>query len=94
MEQYFIDVIKDLSLDDMKLLGALHDQEATAGFKSLNNCEALIASGLSQATYRKVFYRLAANKFITTVTQKRQHSIYITQYGIVALQITLKGVGG
>lgn len=92
MEQYFSDVVKDLSIDDMALLGTLHDKEATASFKALLNNEALNASGLSEATFRKVLYRLVANKFISIVAQKRQHSVYITQYGLAALTTTLKGV--
>lgn len=92
MEQYFIEVVKDLSIDDMRFLGMLHDQDATAGFKAIRNSEVLDACGLSKATFRKVFCRLSANKFISIVTQKRQHSIYITEYGMAALQTTLKEV--
>jgi RIO-like serine/threonine protein kinase len=92
MEQYFQDVVSSLSLDDMNVLGALFDQDATAGFKAVQNIDVQQKAKLTEATFRKVLYRLIANKFINVVTLTRQHSLYITSYGVEALKKSLEEV--
>ncbi|TVY09943.1 hypothetical protein [Paenibacillus cremeus] len=92
MEQYFKDVVGELSIDDMNFLGVLYDNDATAGFKAMTHSVVMDKVGLSEATFRKVVYRLVANKFISTVPNKRQHSVYLTHYGIAALKINVEGV--
>jgi DNA-binding MarR family transcriptional regulator len=91
MEQYFKDVVSDLSIDDMNFLGALYDNDATAGFKAMTHNEVMGKCGLTIADFRKVVYRLVANKFISTVPNKRQHSVYLTHYGIAALRTNIEG---
>lgn len=93
MEQYFYDVVSSLSIEDMNVLGVLYDNDATATFKSMMTTQVSEGSGLSEATYRKIIYRLIGNKFIQVVTLKRQHSMFITQYGIQALKTSLKEMG-
>lgn len=90
MEQYFKDVVSELSIDDMQLLGFLFDHEATANFKAMRNNEVADRCGFSEATFRKVMYRLVANKFVGNVAMQRSHSIFITQYGIAALKKLLQ----
>lgn len=92
MDDYFKDVVSSLSIDDMNILGILYDNEALATFKAINGNEVFETSGLSEATYRKIIYRLIANKFVEAVTLKRQHSLFITQYGATALKTSLEGM--
>jgi len=96
MEQYFDDVVTSLSVDDLSFLGTLFENDATAGYKSIKTNTLQEYTGLTEATYRKVMYRLVANKFINLVALNRQHSLYISQYGLQALSKSipsLKGVG-
>lgn len=92
MGNYFNDVVSSLTIDDMNILGILYDKEATAGFKAMINNEVYEMSGLSEATYRRIIYRLAANKFIEIIGVKKQNALYITEYGIQAIMKSLEGV--
>lgn len=89
MEQYFKDVVSELSIDDMQLLSFLYDNDATLSFKAIRNNDAANKCGFSEATFRKVMYRLIASKFVGNVTMQRSHSIFITQYGIAAIKKSL-----
>lgn len=93
MESYFKDVVSSLTIDDMKILGVLYDKEADVGFKAIVNSEVVTASGLSEATYRRIVYRLVANKFIEIINVKKQNALYITQYGVNAILQSVEGVG-
>jgi DNA-binding IclR family transcriptional regulator len=93
VEQYFNDVVSSLSLDDMRILSILFDNEASAGFRAMKNIDIQNLSGLSESTYRRCVNRLRANKFIETFIGKKQHSLYVTHYGTQALKISLEGVG-
>jgi predicted transcriptional regulator len=93
MEQYFHDVVSSLSMDEMRVLGILFDNEATVTFKAMATNSVVEQGGLSEALYRKIMYRLSANKLIQVVPVKRQHSMIITQYGIEALKNSLKEMG-
>lgn len=92
MEQYFQDVVSSLSIDDMDVMGKLYDNDATAAFKAMKHTDLQELTGLSEATYRKIIYRLIAIKFIDVITLKRQHGIYITLYGMDALKTSIKEV--
>lgn len=92
MEQYFQDVVSSLSIEDMNVLGILYDNEAKASFRAMRNVEVLIASGLTAATFRRIMYRLIANRFVETMLGKKSHSLYITQYGVAALKASLEEV--
>lgn len=93
MQDYFQHVANSLTHDDMKVLGILFDNEATAGFKAMKNADVLPATQLSEATYRRVVYRLSANKFVEIITQQKMHMLYITEFGMNAIRTTVNGVG-
>lgn len=90
---YFNDVVGSLTIDDMKVLGLLYDKEANAAYKAIVNSEVITHSELSEATYRRIVYRLAANKFVEIINVKKQSALYITQYGIAAVLQSVEGVG-
>jgi transcription initiation factor IIE alpha subunit len=91
-DDYFKSVVSSLTIDDMKILGILYDHEADAGFKALLNADVCSSSGLSEATYRRIIYRLEANKFIEIINVKKQNAIYITKFGISAVLKSVEGV--
>jgi hypothetical protein len=93
MQDYFQHVANSLTHDDMKVLAILMDNEANAGFKAMKNADVLPATQLSEATYRRIIYRLSANKFVEIVTQQKMHMLYITEFGMNAIRTTVNGVG-
>lgn len=93
MQDYFKDVASSLTMDDFRVLAALYDQDAVSGFSAMKNSDILLATKLSEATYRRIVYRLSANKFVEIVTRQKMHMLYITQYGVNAINTTMKGIG-
>lgn len=93
MQDYFQHVASCLTMDDLKVLGVLYDNDATAGYSAMKNADVLSATKLSEATYRRIVYRLSANKFVEIVTQQKMHMLYITQFGTSAINTTMKGIG-
>lgn len=89
---YFKSVVSSLTVDDMNILEILYTKEADAAFKALLNSDVLTHSRLSEATYRRIIYRLEANKFVEIINVKKQNAMYITQYGIEAIIKSVEGV--
>ena len=91
-EQYFQHVVSRLNLDEMNVLGILTDDDATATFKSMKKKELYERSGLSEANFRKIIYRLDAISFVETVTGSKEHMYYVTNFGLMAINQSLDGV--
>lgn len=91
-DDYFKSVVSSLTVDDMNILDILYSKEADAAFKAIVNSDVLRISKLSEATYRRIIYRLEANKFIEIINVKKQNALYITQYGIQAIIKSVEGV--
>jgi predicted transcriptional regulator len=72
----------------------LQDQDATVAFKAMSNQSLLKSSNLTEARYRKIISRLIANYFVDIVAVSKQQTLYVTSYGILALQKSLEGVNG
>ncbi len=89
MNNYFPYIISKLTIDDMTILGILSDQQANAVFKSVKKRDVLKKASLSEANFRKSTYRLEANGFIEIVKTDREHKIYITEFGQIALNESL-----
>lgn len=89
---YFKSVVSSLTVDDMNVLEILYRKESDAAFKAMSNSEVLQSSGLSEATYRRIIYRLEANKFIEIINVKKQNALYITRYGVEAILKSVEGV--
>lgn len=90
---YFQHVVGKLNIDDMNILGILTDMDATATFKAIRKKDVFERSGLSEANYRKVIYRLDAMEFIQTVVGGKEHMLFITDYGTMAINHSLGEVG-
>lgn len=92
MEQYFADVVSSLTIEDIHLLSILYDNDATAVFKSMKSKEVQDITGYTEAVFRRIMYRLTANKFLGIIPLNKQHGIYITNYGVEAINKSLKEV--
>lgn len=93
MERYFEYVVSSLTIDDVYVLGALQESDATTGFKAIPNLELQRAVEFTEATYRRTINRLSANKLIETITVKKSNLIYLTEFGIAAVNKSLEKVG-
>ncbi|MWV44855.1 hypothetical protein GRF59_14635 [Paenibacillus sp. HJL G12] len=93
MENYFEYVLSSLTIDDVFILGALQEAEATAGFKAVSNADLQKTVAFTEATYRRTINRLCANKFVETINVKKQNLLYLTEYGIAAVTKSLERVG-
>jgi hypothetical protein len=87
---YFNDVVEKLSIDELSILGVLFDKKANAVFKSVKNKEVIEDTFLTKSKYFTSLSRLSASCLIETVGSKND-KVYITAYGINALQEQLKG---
>lgn len=92
IEYYFNHIVSKLTIDDMNILGILTDNDATATFKAMKKKDVHLKSGLSEANYRKIIYRLDAINFIETVTGNKEHMYYITTFGRKAVEKSLEEV--
>lgn len=92
MDSYFNHIVSKLTIDDMNILGILTDNDATATFKAMKKKDIHKRSGLSEANYRKIIYRLDAINFIETVTGGKEHMFYITDFGKSAVERSLEEI--
>ncbi|WP_299831288.1 hypothetical protein [uncultured Metabacillus sp.] len=90
MNDYFSYILSNLSLNELSVLGILSDNQANLVFKSMKKKTIQDLSQLSTAKFRKSLDRLEANRFIEIVTNEKEHKIYITEYGQIALNQSLK----
>lgn len=86
---YFQVIVNNLSIDDLNILGILHDKNANVKFKALKKKELKEISELTDSNYRKTLYRLEIAQFIKIVTGEKDHKIFITEMGNEALLISL-----
>jgi len=93
LENYFDAVVGSLTIDDMYVLGTLHENDATAGFKAMPNTEIFRIVKFTEATYRRTINRLCANKLIETIGVSKQNLFYLTEFGRAAVTKTFERVG-
>lgn len=90
-DDYFKHIINRLKLDDISILGKLYDEDATAPFKAMSKRTLIDKLELTEANLRKTIYRLEAVDFVQAVTGNKEHKLYITDYGILAIQGSFEG---
>jgi hypothetical protein len=92
-ERYFQDVVNELGIEELHLLGFLYDNEATVGFKALKKEVVMQQANLSEAVYRRIIGRLSIAKFIESVNQSKHSALFVSEYGVAAIQKSLN-LGG
>jgi predicted transcriptional regulator len=85
MDQYFNDILQSLSNDDVEVMTLLDDQKSNTKFKAIKKKYVFELSGLSEALFRKVIYRLQAIRFIEIVYGGKEHKIILTEFGQKAI---------
>lgn len=94
MDQYFRCVVSGLTIDDTMLLGILQDKDAISKQKSIKVSVVLKESEYTEAKFRKSIDRLTALQFITLNKDYKEHGVFISEYGVIALKNTLETMGG
>jgi predicted transcriptional regulator len=92
VKEYFDHIIRQLAIEEVSVLGILLDRDATAAFKSVRRSQLYENSDMSLATFRKTIDKLKSTSFIEVVTTRKEHKVYLTSYGLLALEKSLKEV--
>lgn len=90
MSSYFDYISSKLTLDEMLILGYLNDKQANTAFKSVKRKQILEEIKLTMSRFRNALLKLDASGFIETVTGTKEHRIYVTEYGQMALSKQLQ----
>ena len=83
---YFEHIVTRLKIDDIALLAKLFDEDATVPFKAMSKKTLIDNLDISEANLRKTIYRLEAVDFVSAVTGTKEHKLYITDFGKLAIQ--------
>lgn len=88
MVNYYADVLANLIVDDLIVMEALFKEDAIARHKAIKShlLQKSLENNMSLAHYRNAIQRLQATCFISTVTLTKEILLYITPYGIKALE--------
>jgi hypothetical protein len=86
--------VNGLTIDDTILLGILQDKDAISKQKSIKVSVVLKESEYTEAKFRKSIDRLTALQFIVLNKDYKEHGVFISEYGVVALKNTLETMGG
>ena len=81
MSDYFENVVRKLTIEDLSVLGWLLEEDATAVFKAIKRSNVSEAIDLSATSFRKTLGKLEAIDFIGMVTSAKEHKMYLTEFG-------------
>lgn len=93
MDQYFNEVVKSLTIEDTMILGVLKDNEATSKQRSIKVNMVQKMSESTEAKFRKSIDRLTALQFVVPNKDYKEHGLFISHYGLHALQNILTNMG-
>lgn len=79
-----------MSLESLAILVILNDEGIDAKFKAMNHDDLREKTELSIAKFREQIYRLEALNFVEVVRDNSKKSLFITGYGITAVQQALE----
>lgn len=92
MDDYFREIVKDLTIEDIALLNTIHDQDAVSKQKSIKVSHVMTLCDTTEAKYRKMVDKLVSLKFIVLNKDYKEHGLFISDYGINALTNTLENM--
>ena len=87
---YFNCIVNNLKFEEILLLGILQDEDSTSPFKSMNRSDVYQKSNMTIANFRKTLNNLVSMNFISILSGNKNHKIFITQYGLMALKKSLE----
>lgn len=90
MDYYFQCIIENLSIDDFSILAILYDEGVNMSFKAISNKSIIEKLEMSKNKYFNHLAKLENNQFIQFAEGSRKSKIYLTQFGIMAIQKVIK----
>ena len=94
MSDYFENVVRKLTIEDVRILSWLLAEDATAAFKAIKRSSVFEGINLSATSFRKTLSKLEAINFIGMVTNAKEHKLYLTQFGQRAVTKATEEVEG
>ena len=88
---YFSEIIDGLKQEDLLILNELYTNESTCSYKSITKQTLAQSVELSTAIFRKILGRLETLKLINITTGSKNHSVYLTDYGMEAINLITEG---
>lgn len=86
MDNYFLSIVESLSLEEIEILNMLTCKESTSKYSAQVKREVFKNSKLSEANFRKIVNRLEAMNYIEVASGSKEHLLYVTEYGQMAIQ--------
>lgn len=88
MNHYFDKIVSNLLADDLIILDILYTNDAIEKHKAIKNktLMKLTNNDMSFALYRNAIQRLQATALIYVSNITKDKSVYISEYGIMALE--------
>jgi RIO-like serine/threonine protein kinase len=90
VEEYFKDIVLNLSPEDLTIISVLNEKEAKAPFKAVRSQLVHQTCGLTESKYRRSISKLISLLLISSKTERKEHSLYITHYGLLAMDTLMK----
>jgi DNA-binding MarR family transcriptional regulator len=90
VNEYFEHIVKNLTIEEMGILAVLSDMDSTAAFKAVRRTEVLGKSELTIAHFRKAVGKLVSACLVNVVPGSKEQKVFLTEYGLKALEFTLK----
>jgi hypothetical protein len=86
MDNYFSTIVGRLTLDDIETLNFLTSNGSTTRFSAMTKKHLSNEVKQSEAKLRKVLCRLEAMFLIEVFSGNKEHLIFVTNYGNIAIQ--------
>ena len=83
--EHFRTLVDGLDLTDIEILNFLSSKGSYSKFSAQTKKESMETLQMSESKIRKSIIRLEAMKFIDVVVGSREHLIYVTDYGKIAI---------
>jgi DNA-binding MarR family transcriptional regulator len=82
---YFKSIVESLNQEDLIVLNELYSNDATSNYKSYPKQLLNDHSKLSTSIFRKTICRLEAMGFIFTSFTKKNHMLFLSDFGLMAI---------
>lgn len=94
MDDYLNEIISNLTIEDINLLGILQAEDASTKQKSIRLQSVFAKCETTEAKFRKLIDKLSALKFVTINKDYKEHRLFISDYGVIALNNILQTMEG
>jgi len=90
-EEYFTEVISQLSATEVRILSFLYNNDAVDTLTPIKTANIREQLSLAKSSFNQTISRLILTSLVKSVNNSRNFSIYLTPYGCSALHIITEG---